>query len=238
MDPRDAAGPESTCSADEPGATATPGEASLIASLRAGDEAAYVALVSQMQPSMLRIAMVHCPRRDASEEVVQETWLAVFEGIARFEGRSTVRTWIFSILANKAKSRGIRERRSIPITSVEFAGSGDADGDDGPAVDPGRFEGAGSPWRGHWSKPPRAWEHRPDDAALDAELGRRIAAAIALLPPAQREVLTLRDVEGMTSEDVRNVLGLSETNQRVILHRARSKVRRALETYFDGETTP
>jgi RNA polymerase sigma-70 factor (ECF subfamily) len=238
MDPRDAAGLEPTRSTDEPGAVSPPRDAALIAALRAGDEAAYVALVSQMQASMLRIAMIHCPRRDAAEEVVQETWLAVFEGIAQFEGRSSVRTWIFSILTNRAKSRGIRERRCVPMSAIDGCCAGDADSDDGPAVDADRFEGAGSPWRGHWSKPPRAWQLRPDDAALDAELGRRIDAAIAVLPPAQREVLTLRDVEGMTSEDVRNVLGLGETNQRVILHRARSKVRRALETYFDGDATP
>lgn len=226
--------PPHACSPGEVDVASPAPDAALLASLRDGDETAYLALVTQMQPSMLRIAMIHCPRRDAAEEVVQETWLAVFEGIARFEGRSSLRTWIFSILTNRAKSRGIREKRCVPMSSVAGADAESGD-DDGPAVSADRFEGAGSPWRGHWTKPPRAWQHRPDDAVLTAELGRRIDAAIALLPPAQREVLTLRDVEGMSSEDVRNVLGLSETNQRVILHRARSKVRRALEVYFDGD---
>jgi RNA polymerase sigma-70 factor, ECF subfamily len=201
-------------------------EAPLLAALRAGDEAAFVSLVERHHASMLRIAMVHCPRRDAAEEVVQETWLAVFEGVARFEGRSSVRTWIYSILANRAKTRGARERRSIPVSSIE-------EPDDGPTVDPSRFA-AGGRYAGHWTKPPRVWEDRPDDRALADELSARIEAAIAALPPKQREVITLRDVEGLSSEDVRNVLGLSETNQRVILHRARARVRRALEAYFDG----
>jgi RNA polymerase sigma-70 factor (ECF subfamily) len=208
------------------------GEPSLLAALRAGDESAFVSLVERHHASMLRIAMVHCPRRDAAEEVVQETWLAVFEGIGRFEGRSSVRTWIFSILANRAKTRGARERRSVPLSSL----AGGGDDEDGPTVDPSRFA-AGGPYRGHWTKPPRAWEDRPDGRALSEELRSRIDAAVASLPPKQREVITLRDVEGLTSEEVRNVLGLSETNQRVILHRARSRVRRALELYFDGERT-
>lgn len=208
-------------------------EQSLLSALRAGDEAAFVSLVERHHASMLRIAMIHCPRRDAAEEVVQETWLAVFEGVARFEGRSTVRTWIFSILANRAKTRGVRERRSVPISSV----GGAADDDDGPTVDPSRFDSGEGPWAGHWKSPPRLWQDRPDDRVLSDELNSRIDAAIAALPPKQREVITLRDVEGLSSQDVRNVLGLSETNQRVILHRARAQVRRELERYFDGERT-
>jgi RNA polymerase sigma-70 factor (ECF subfamily) len=202
-------------------------EQSLLAALRAGDEAAFVSLVERHHASMLRIAMAHCPRRDAAEEVVQETWLAVFEGVGRFEGRSSLRTWIFSILTNRAKTRGVRERRSVPASSIPGL-------EDGPTVDPSRFAASG-PYVGHWTKPPRAWEDRPDDRVLADELSARIDVAIADLPPAQREVITLRDVEGLSSEDVCNVLGLSETNQRVILHRARARVRRALEAYFDGE---
>jgi RNA polymerase sigma-70 factor (ECF subfamily) len=207
-------------------------EQSLLAALRAGDESAYVSLVERHQSSMLRIARTHCPRRDAAEEVVQETWLAVFEGVGRFEGRSSVRTWIFSILANRAKTRGVRERRSVPVSSLGDAG----DDEDGPTVDPSRFASGGR-WPGHWTKPPRAWQDRPDDRALAGELRARIDAAVSALPPKQRDVITLRDVEGMSSDDVRNVLGLSETNQRVILHRARARVRRDLELYFDGERT-
>ena len=206
-------------------------EQTLLAALRAGDEAEYVALVERHQASMLRIAMSHCPRRDAAEEVVQETWLAVFEGVGRFEGRSSVRTWIFSILANRAKTRGERERRTVPVSSL-----GAAEDDDGPTVDPSRFA-TGGRWPGHWLSAPRAWADRPDERALSEELRGRIDAAVGALPPKQREVITLRDVEGLSSEEVRNVLGLSETNQRVILHRARARVRRELELYFDGERT-
>jgi RNA polymerase sigma-70 factor (ECF subfamily) len=217
-----------------PPAAATPDESALLARLRAGEEAAFVGLVERHQASMLRVARIHCPRRDAAEEVVQETWLAVFEGIGRFEGRSTLRTWIYSILTNRAKTRGIRERRFVPLSALAASAAPGAESEEeGPTVDPARFQPAGRPWAGHWTSPPRAWTETPGDPLLAEELSSRIRAAIETLPDRQREVITLRDVEGLSSEDVRNVLGLSETNQRVILHRARAKVRRALERYFD-----
>lgn len=206
-----------------------PRDADLVARLRAGDEAAFVALVERHHAAMLRMALVHCPRRDAAEEVVQETWLAVLEGLSSFEGRSSLSTWIFAILLHRAKTRGVRERRSVPAT--DLAGGGD----DAPEPADDRFLPAGHRWAGHWAEPPRRWSDAPDRSLLGAEARERVEAAIAALPGAQRQVITLRDVQGLGADEVCNVLGLTETNQRVLLHRARAKVRRALERYFDGD---
>ncbi len=171
-----------------------------------------------LTPSLLRVAQLYVSSRAVAEEVVQETWLGVLKGLERFEGRSSVKTWIFRILANQAKSRGKREGRIVPFSSL----GGE---DDERAVDPERFDTTG-----HWEAPPRAV---PEERLLAREARERIDAAIEALPPNQRAVITLRDVEGFGAEEACSVLGLSETNQRVLLHRARSKVRAALEEYFE-----
>ncbi len=196
----------------------------MLRSLRAGDEAAFVELLRRYGPSMLRIARLYVPTRAVAEEVVQEAWLGVLSGLDRFEGRSSLKTWIFRILTNRAKTRGEREGRTVPFSALA------ADGDeDEPAVDPDRFLGSGVA-QGHWAAAPRAL---PEERLLAGEARRRIEAAIAALPPNQRTVITLRDVEGFGAEEACSVLGISETNQRVLLHRARSKVRAALEDYLE-----
>jgi len=218
-------------------AAATSDESALLASLRAGDEGAFLSLVERHQASMTRIAMLHCGAREAAEEVVQETWLAVFEGVGRFEGRSTLKTWLFSIVVNKAKTRGARDKRCVPLSTLGGAGA-DGGGDDGPCVDPDRFRGEDDRWPGHWKTAPKSWGDRPDAPALAHELRRRIEAAIHELPDAQRRVITLCDIDGLDPAEVCNALGITETNRRVILHRARSRVRGALEAYFDGDDRP
>ena len=201
-------------------------DARVVAALRAGDEKAFLALVQSLNAPMLRIASLYVSSRGVAEEVVQETWLGVLNGLPRFEGRSSLRRWIFGILTNCAKSRGVREARSTPFSDL-----GPQDDQDEPAVDPGRFLPADHPrWPGHWSAPPTGWA---DEQVLNKESLAVVEAAIARLPVSQREVITLRDVLGWSSEEVCDSLGLSEGNQRVLLHRARSKVRAQLEKHFD-----
>jgi len=196
-------------------------DAELLRSLRAGDEQAFATLVDRYGPSLLRVAQLFVPTRSVAEEVVQETWLAVLTGIERFEGRSSLKTWLFRILTNKAKTRGRRDARIVPFASLA------ADGDeDGTAVDVDRFAQGGE-----WRSPPRGV---PEERLLAGEARRTIENAIAALPPNQRAVITLRDVEGLSAEEACNVLGVSETNQRVLLHRARAKVRAAFEEYLDS----
>ena len=198
-------------------------DAALLDGLRRGDEAAFMTLVERYNAAMVRLASTFVPSRAVAEEVVQETWLGVLQGIDGFEGRSTLKTWIFRILVNRARTRGAREARSVP-----FASLGPDDGE--PAVDPERFLANGA-----WSTPPRSWEGEPEERLLSAEARAVIDGAIEKLPPTQRQVITLRDVEGYGSAEVRDLLELSEGNQRVLLHRARSKVRQALEDYLGEE---
>ena len=198
-------------------------EGELVAALRAGDEAAFKQLIDRYHASLVRVAQAYVPTRALAEEVAQETWLAVLEGIDRFEGRSSLKTWLFRILTNRAKTRGMRERRSLAFSALES--------DDG-AVDADRFRGPDENWPGHWSAPPRAF---PEERLLADETRGIIEDAIAKLPATQRTVITLRDVEGWSAEEVCNALTLSETNQRVLLHRARSSVRAALEQYLEDE---
>jgi RNA polymerase sigma-70 factor (ECF subfamily) len=198
-------------------------EAGLVAALRAGDERAFMALVERYQSSLIRLALMYVGDRGAAEDVVQETWLGVLQGIDRFEARSTLKTWIFRILTNRAKRRGERDHRSIPFSSLA------SDSEDAPAVDPDRFFPVDHEYAGHWSSLPRNWDDLPEERFLSRETRDVVDRAIERLPPRQREVITLRDIEGWTSDEVRNELNLSETNQRVLLHRARSAVRRALD---------
>jgi RNA polymerase sigma-70 factor (ECF subfamily) len=199
-----------------------------LAALRGGDEEAFERLIHAHHAAMVRLAMVYVPSRSVAEEVVQETWLAVLQGLERFEGRSSLKTWIFRILMNQAMTRGQREHRTLPFSAVFDPAKEPAE----PPVDPDRFMDAAARYPGQWAHPPRTWE-APEDRLLSRETLDHVGKAIDTLPPSQREVIILRDVEGWTSREVCNVLGISGTNQRVLLHRARSKVRRALEQYFD-----
>ncbi len=214
------------------GVVASAADLQTVEALRRGDEAAFVRLVEAYQASMLRLAMLFVQDRAVAEEVVQEAWVGVLRGLARFEGRSSLKTWIFRILTNGAKTRGQREGRSVPFSLL-----GDVDLEpEGPSVEPERFLPADHPKEPHhWVSFPHSWDAVPEERLLARETLSTVRAAIESLPPAQREVITLRDVEGWPSGEVCNVLGISESNQRVLLHRARSKVRRALERYFDEE---
>ena len=205
-----------------------PDESELIEALRRGDEAAFANLVDELSPALLRVAMAHVPSRAVAEEVVGDTWLGVIRGIDRFEGRSSLRTWIFQILLNNARTKGKRERRTLPFS---FFGRRGEEGRDEPAVDPSRFQGRRGEHPGAWARPPVEWD--APDAKLESDAVRTVLLnAIADLPPRQRDVITLRDVLGYSSEEARNILDVTETNQRVLLHRARSKVRKALEDYL------
>jgi RNA polymerase sigma-70 factor (ECF subfamily) len=199
----------------------------LVERLRAGDEEAFMDLVVRWSPSMLRVARMYVPSAAVAEEVVQETWLGALQGIDRFEGRSSLRTWVFSILVNRARTRGERERRTVPFAALaRQEGEGEF-----AAVDADRFVGQGD-GAGSWAAPPVRWWEEPERALDSDEAVERIEAEIAKLPEMQRLVITMRDVEGMSSEEVRSALDISETNQRVLLHRARAKVRAALEDYY------
>ncbi len=208
-------------------------ETELIHGLRRRDEHAFVTLVERYHTALLRLAQLYVADRAAAEEVVQETWIGVLKGIDRFEGRASFKTWLFRILTNIAKTRGVRESRTIPFSELWDA---DAEAEPfEPAVEPDRFLPPDHPRRpGHWANDPQPWGDHPEERLLSRETRAQIQAAIDTLPPAQREVITLRDIGGWSSEEVCNTLKISETNQRVLLHRARSKVRRALERYFEA----
>jgi RNA polymerase sigma-70 factor (ECF subfamily) len=201
-------------------------ERDLLAALRGGDQRAFQALVEHHYPTMRRVARGYVQTDAVAEEVVQDTWLAVVSGIEGFEGRSSLATWIFSILANKAKSRGVRERRSLPLSCV---GGGE---EDETAVDADRFQGDDEAWPGHWATPPRPWQ-KPERRLLSLEARGHLKAALDELPDRQRLVVTLRDVEGLSAGEVCDALGLSPENQRVLLHRGRSRLRASLEDYVE-----
>ena len=218
---------EGECSGSETQSTKGPerysDESDLIAALRRRDEAAFVHLVTRYQGSLVRLALIYAPSRAIAEEIVQEAWLGVLQGIERFEGRASLKTWLFRIVVNRAKTRAAQEGRTVPFSAL-----------DEPAVPAERFLGPDHPeWPGHWATPPQSWGASPDEQLLSREMLDLIERAIADLPPAQREVITLRDVEGATSEEACNILGLTETNQRVMLHRARSRVRAVLERHLE-----
>lgn len=205
-----------------------PAELALLARVRAGDEASFAELVRRYSPTMVRLAQLTVGTRAVAEEVVQEAWIGVLNGIGRFEGRSSLKTWIFRILLNKAHTRAAREAGSVPFSALDGR---DSDTDE-PSVDQDRFLGPEGEWAGHWASSPLRFEDLPDERLLAGETLGCIAGALAELPPLQRAVVTMRDVEGWSSADVCGALGLSASNQRVLLHRGRSKVRSALETYL------
>ena len=188
-------------------------DAELLRQLRAGDEQAFVTLVERYNGSMLRLAASFVPSRAVAEEVVQDTWLAVLRGLSAFQGRSSLRTWMFTILVNRARTTGTREQRTIPFA------------DTGPVVDASRFGPDGA-----WSAPPEHWIEEAEDRIEAGKLADLLRTAMDGLPARQREVVLLRDVEGMTSAEVCQVLAISEANQRVLLHRGRGKLRQVLET--------
>jgi RNA polymerase sigma-70 factor (ECF subfamily) len=192
-------------------------DTSLLRRLRDGDEQAFAGLVERYHSSMIRLALSFVPSRAVAEEVVQDTWLAMVRGLDRFEERSSLRTWLFTILVNRARTTGVREARSVPV------------GDAGPVVDASRFASPGA-----WAVPPEHWIEEAENRIDAAKLGDLLRAGLGGLPARQREVVLLRDVEGLSSAEVCGVLAISEANQRVLLHRGRSRLRQVLETELGG----
>jgi RNA polymerase sigma factor (sigma-70 family) len=197
----------------------------MVAALRAGDEAMFATLLDTWSRGMLRVARMYVSTSDSAEEVVQDTWLAVIGAIDAFEGRSSVKTWVYRILVNTAKRRGERESRTVPWSSAFTPG-------EGPVVDASRFRDGDGPLPGVWKEYPSAWP-APEGEILASEVRGQISEALAALPFRQRSVITLRDVEGCTAEEVCEILEISAANQRVLLHRARASVRGRLEDYFE-----
>jgi RNA polymerase sigma-70 factor (ECF subfamily) len=196
-----------------------------LAALRAGDEAAFLALVRRHNAAMVRVAQIYVGSRSIAEEVAQEAWVGVLKGLDRFEGRSSLKTWLFRIVTNLAKTRAVREGRTIPFSSLRTPENVPE-----PAVEAERFRSHDDlRWPGHWASKPTEW---PEERLLADETIAVVDSAIDSLPPSQRAVIALRDVEGWGAEEVCNALELTETNQRVLLHRARSKVRKALEEHL------
>lgn len=201
-----------------------------LAALRAGDEAAFLALVNRLEGTMLRVASMYVKSRASAEEVVQDAWLGVLRGLQRFEGRSSLKSWIFGIVVNCAKARGARDGRSVPMSALAELAE-----DDGPSVPPDRFRDEADRWPGHWSRPPEPW---PDAQVESSELIALVRQALETVPEAQRMVMSLRDVDGWESGEVCELLGLTEGNQRVLLHRARSKVRAFIEARLGSPGSP
>jgi RNA polymerase sigma-70 factor (ECF subfamily) len=213
-----------------PMAVAPEREGALVAALQRGDEAAFLELVDRHHALMVRVAQGYVRSRAVAEEVAQEAWLGVLHGILRFESRSTLKTWIFRIVVNRAKTRAERERRTVPFSALEG-------GDDESAVSPSRFLDAAHPrWPGHWAQAPQRWDELPEECLLSRETLALARSTIDALPLRQREVILLRDVDGWSPEEVCDALELSEGNQRVLLHRARTRVRAALEEHLAEES--
>lgn len=205
----------------EPGTTTlSPADAERVAALLAGDREAFARLVDEHHDTMLRVARASVSSTAVAEEVVQETWMAILDGLPKFEGRSSLRTWMFRILINRARTRASRESRSSPFSAF-------GSDDDGEPIDADRFDE-----RGYWRAPPDRWSLSPEQVTGDRELLDQVSEALHTLPERQRTVLLLRDVKGWSSDEVRNALELSETNQRVLLHRARAKVRAYLDQHL------
>lgn len=207
-----------------PEVPASTGDVALVTRLRARDERAFAELIERYHGPLLRLALVYVGSRGVAEEVVQETWVGVLDGLAGYEGRSSLKTWIFRILTNRAKTRGVREKRTVPFSAL-----GDGDGDPEPAVDAARFRE-----NGMWGVAPRRWEDdTPEKLVSNQRALQHLEATLSTLPPNQRAVVTLRDIDGLDADETCNILGISETNQRVLLHRARSRLRAALEAHLE-----
>ena len=204
-------------------------ERNLLARLRAGDEGAFGELVDKHHGALIRMALSHVADREVAEEVVQDTWIAVIEGLSRFEGRSSLRTWIFGILIHKAKDRGVREKRHTTFSALESY-----EDDQDEAIDPSRFQQSGE-WAGHWAFPRQPWDDQtPEKLLASQQAVSAMNQAIEALPRNLKEVLILRDVDGLESQEVCELLKITETNLYVRLHRARERVRRAVEVYLEG----
>ena len=208
----------------------TKSEGTLIARLRRGDEGAFDELVNQEHGTLIRMAMGYVADREVAEEVVQDTWMAVIKSLNRFEGRSSLRTWVCGILIHKAKDRGVREKRHTTFSAFE---SYDDDNDE--AVDPSRFQQSGE-WAGHWAFPPQPWDDRtPEKLLASQQAVNAMQRAIEALPATLKDVLILRDVEGVEAKEACEMLNITETNLYVRLHRARERVRQAVETYLGAK---
>jgi RNA polymerase sigma-70 factor (ECF subfamily) len=199
-------------------------DAATIERLLSGDETTFMMLVDQNQPAMLRLAQMYVSSRAVAEEVVQEAWIGILKGLPMFEGRSSLRTWMYKIVTNVAKTRGVREGRSLPFSALV--------GEHDDPVDPSWFQGSDDPFPGGWRTFPDDWRGIPEDRLLGRETLDHISRALDGMPPMQAEVVRLRDVQGWSSDEVCNALDLTETNQRVLLHRGRSRIRRDLDAYL------
>jgi RNA polymerase sigma-70 factor, ECF subfamily len=208
----------------------TAADTSLLSALRHGDEDAFAELVERYHGPLKRLARSFGASDAVAEEIVQETWLGVLQGLDRFEERSSLKTWLFTILKNQARTRSMREKRSMPFSSLGHEGEED---NGGPAFDPDRFQGEDGRWPEHWATPPQPWSE-PDVRLAAIEAREHLRDALASLPQRQQLVVALRDVEGLSSDEVCEVLEISEANQRVLLHRGRSTLRSVLEEYIDG----
>jgi RNA polymerase sigma-70 factor (ECF subfamily) len=204
-----------------------PADAALVDQLRTGDANAFAGIVRAWSPMMLHVARMYVSTDASAQEVVQEAWLAMIQGLDKFEGRSSLRTWMLAILGNIGRSRGVREARTVPLSSL-------GDEDDGPAVDPDRFRGPDDRWPRNWTPlgKPRPWPRSPEEEIMAAENRTQLQNGLAELPERQRTVVTLRDVHGLSSDEVSSLLGLSAGNQRVLLHRGRSRLRGLLEMHY------
>jgi RNA polymerase sigma-70 factor (ECF subfamily) len=202
--------------------------------IREGDEAAFLSLVKRHQSALVQLARLWAQEQTGAEDLVQETWLVMLQSIERFEGRSSLRAWLCGILINLARARHRKSVRLVPMSSL---GGGDDPDTPDPAVDTARFHPEGHPWAGHWCAWPNPWPDSPEQCALGRELRELLQRTIGDLPPLQGEVLALRDVEGLTGPEVCDALGVSEAHERVLLHRARSKLRSALEPHFELRST-
>jgi RNA polymerase sigma-70 factor (ECF subfamily) len=205
-----------------------PADAPLVERLRSGDADAFAEIVRAWSPMMLHVARMYVSTDASAQEVVQEAWLAMIQGLDRFEGRSSLRTWMLAILGNIGRSRGVREARTVPLSSL-----GPED-DRGPAVDPDRFRGLDDKWPRNWTPlgKPRSWPRSPEEEIMAAESRTQLENGLAELPERQRTVVTMRDVHGLSSDEVSSLLGLNAGNQRVLLHRGRSRLRRLLEVHY------
>jgi RNA polymerase sigma-70 factor (ECF subfamily) len=209
------------------GPPAAASDEQIVAALQAGDERTFHELFERSYPMMKRVARGYVASDAVAEEIVQDTWMAIVTGIDRFEGRAALGTWIFSILTNQAKTHSARERRALPFCSVAPADAEE------PTVDSDRFQKDDEAWPGHWATPPRPWQ-KPERRLLSLEAREQLREALAQLPERQRLIVVLRDVEGLSADEVCDLLELSQQNQRVLLHRGRSRLRAFLEEYVDG----
>lgn len=198
----------------------------LVDALRAGDERVFADLVDRYSPGMLAVARRYVGSREVAEDVVQDTWIALLTGLDRFEGRASLRTWLFRVLVNIAKTRGVREKRTTPFDASVDGSS--------PTVPPDRFQSGGDRWPGHWVRFPAPWVDSPERSLLAAETLALVRAELDRLPEQQRLVVAMRDVEGYASDEVCALLELSAVNQRVLLHRGRARLRAALADYFEA----